>query len=227
MQADALRALAERTLDEFGAVHILCNNAGVFAGGLSWEAPLSDYEWVLGVNVWGVLHGIRAFVPTMLEQDTACHIVNTASMAGVTTAPLAGAYYMSKHAVLSLSETLYHELGQRGSKIGVSALCPELISTGIGRAGRNRPEHLQRKEGEGDSPETAAVEGAINTMIDAHGAPPDLMAERVVQAIRADRFYILSDEGDGWRTACNTRLEDIRLARNPSLVVPEVPGGGA
>jgi NAD(P)-dependent dehydrogenase (short-subunit alcohol dehydrogenase family) len=225
MQADALHSLAEQTLDEFGAAHILCNNAGVFAGGLSWEAPLSDYEWVLGVNVWGVLHGIRAFVPIMLEQDTECHIVNTASMAAVTTSPLAAAYYMSKHAVLSLSETLYHELSQRGSKIGVSALCPELISTGIGKAQRNRPEHLQRKDGEGDTPETAAVEGAINAMIDAQGAPPERMAERVVEGIRDNRFYILSEPGDGWRTACNTRLEDIRSARNPSLVVPEVPPG--
>ena len=224
MQADALRALAEQTLEAFGAVHILCNNAGVFAGGLSWEAPLSDYEWVFGVNVWGVLHGIRAFVPIMLEQDTECHIVNTASMAAVTSSPLVASYYMSKHAVLSLSETLYHELTQRGGKIGVSALCPELVATGIGSAERNRPEHLQRKDGEGDSPEAAVVENAIKAMTD-QGAPPAMIAERVLEAVRENRFYILSDDGNGWRTACNTRLEDIRLARNPTLMMPEVPTG--
>jgi NAD(P)-dependent dehydrogenase (short-subunit alcohol dehydrogenase family) len=219
-QPDQVSALAERTLDAFGGVHVVCNNAGVFAGGLSWEAPISDYEWVLGVNTWGVIHGIRTFVPILLAQGEVGHVVNTASMAAVTTTPLSGAYTMSKHAVLSISETLFLELEQRGAPIGVSALCPELISTRIGEAGRNRPEHLQRKQGEGGSPETELVEGAIREYV-SQGAPPAIIAERVLDAVRNDRFYVLCDDDDDWRKACNTRLENIRLGRNPSFVAPE------
>src|SRR5262249_14844944 len=101
--------LAERTLARFGAVHVVCNNAGVSAGGLSWSAPLEDYQWMLGVNMWGVIHGVRTFVPIMLRQGDEGHVVNTASMAAVTALPYAAAYHMSKHAVLALSEVLYHE----------------------------------------------------------------------------------------------------------------------
>jgi short-subunit dehydrogenase len=140
-------------------------------------------------------------------------------MAAVTTAPFTAAYHMSKHAVLSLSETLYLELKAKGGQIGVSVLCPELISTAIGSSERNRPEHLKRKDGEGETPERDLVEAAISEFTRT-GADPSLMAERVEQAIRDDRFYVLSPEGDDWRAACNTRLEDIRLARNPSSVTP-------
>jgi NAD(P)-dependent dehydrogenase (short-subunit alcohol dehydrogenase family) len=218
-QADSVSALAEATLDRFGAVHVLCNNAGVFAGGLSWEAPISDYEWVLGVNVYGVLHGLRSFVPIMLAQETEGHIVNTASMAAVTTAPFSAPYYVSKHAVLTLSETLYLELQAKGGKIGVSTLCPELVNTAIGHSERNRPEHLKRKGGEGDTPERDLVEGAIRDFVKT-GEPPSAMAERVEEAIRENRFYVLCPEDNDWRKACNMRLEDIRLARNPSSVTP-------
>jgi NAD(P)-dependent dehydrogenase (short-subunit alcohol dehydrogenase family) len=220
-QADSVSALAEATLDAFGAVHVLCNNAGVFAGGLSWEAPISDYEWVLGVNVYGVLHGLRTFVPIMLAQDTEGHIVNTASMAAVTTAPFSAPYYVSKHAVLTLSETLYLELQAKGGKIGVSTLCPELVNTAIGHSDRNRPEHLKRKQGEGETPERDLVEGAIRDFVKT-GEPPSAMAERVEEAIRENRFYVLCPEDNDWRKACNMRLEDIRLARNPSSVTPGI-----
>jgi len=216
--ADDVSALAEKTLEAFGGVHVVCNNAGVFTGGPSWEAPLSDYEWVLGVNVWGVIHGIRSFVPILLDQGEDGHVVNTASMAAVTSAPLSGAYFASKHAVLSLSETLHHELTSRGAKIGVSALCPEVIATRIGESGRNRPEHLARKDGD-DSPERDLVEGAIQAAVQ-QGIPPSQLAERVLDAIREQRFYILSEEGDPWRGACHQRLDDIRAGRNPSLAVP-------
>ena len=216
-QPDQVSSLAERALERFGAVHVICNNAGVFAGGTSWGAPLSDYEWVLGVNVWGVIHGIRTFVPILLEQDEG-HVVNTASMAGVTSGPLAGAYYMSKHAVLSLSETLYFELQQRNASVGVSALCPEVIATRIGDGERNRPEHLARKDDD-PQPERDMVEGAIRQVV-REGLPPSEMANRVVDAIRSDRFYIFPPEGDPWRVAADSRCEDVRLARNPTHVVP-------
>lgn len=214
-KAEDVEALAGATLKKFGAVHVVCNNAGVFAGGLSWETALEDYEWVLGVNLWGVIHGIRTFVPILLEQGTEGHIVNTASMAAVTTAPFTGAYYLSKHAVLSLSESLYHELALRQAKVGVSALCPEAVATAIDRSERNRPAALRSETK--SSPEMELVEQALRDQMKV-ATPPDVIADRVIDAIRENRFYILSN--DGWRDACNARLEDIRLRRNPTFAVP-------
>jgi NAD(P)-dependent dehydrogenase (short-subunit alcohol dehydrogenase family) len=220
-RADAVAALAERAREAFGAIHVVCNNAGVFAAGPCWQAPLSDYEFVLGVNLWGVIHGIRSFVPILLEQGEEGHVVNTASMAALTSMPLTAAYTLSKHAVLALSETLYHELRARGAPIGVSALCPEAVATGIARSERVRPPHLRRKSGEAEGPEFALVEGAIRDAV-ARGLAPERIAERVVRAIREDRFYVLPDE-DPWLAACSVRLEDIRLRRNPTLAVPGAP----
>ncbi|MGH7787977.1 MAG: SDR family NAD(P)-dependent oxidoreductase [Candidatus Binatia bacterium] len=214
-QADDVQQLAEAALAAFGKIHVVCNNAGVFSGGRSWQAPLSDYEWVLGVNQWGVIHGIRTFVPILLAQGEPAHIVNTASMAAVTSAPYAAAYYMSKHAVLTLSETLYHELALENCPIGVSVLCPELINTGIGHSQRNRPAHLERGALADDSGREM-VEGALKEMVYTGLAPAE-MAGRVVAAILENRFYILSQPGGRWRAACDERLEDIRLARNPTL----------
>ena len=214
-QADDLSRLAEQTLERFGKVHVVCNNAGVFAGGLTWDAISADWEWVFGVNVFGVLHGIRAFVPILLEQDEPAHVVNTCSMAGLITTPLSGAYNVSKHAALAMTETLYHELRARQSPVGCSALCPELIRTGIGRSERNRPAHLKRPEGS-DTPEQAVVEAAIRDSVET-GLDPAEMAERAVRGIREDRFYLLAGEETSWSEACLTRLEDIRLRRNPTV----------
>lgn len=216
-RADDLSHLRDETLERFGAVHVLCNNAGVFAGGLSWDAISTDWEWVLGVNLYGILHGVRAFVPFMLEQNQPGHIVNTCSMAGLINMPLSGAYSVSKHAALSLTETLYHELRIKQAPVGVSALCPELIRTRIGHSERNRPAHLKRPEGSG-TPEQTLVEQAIQSST-AGGLDPSAMAERVFQGIREDRFYLLADEGTTWDRACLARLEDIRLRRNPTLGV--------
>jgi NAD(P)-dependent dehydrogenase (short-subunit alcohol dehydrogenase family) len=220
-RADALSTLAERAQSAFGPVHVLCNNAGVFAGGLCWQAPLSDYDWVFGVNVFGIVHALRSFVPGMLSHGEPGHIVNTASMAALTTAPFAGPYSMSKAAALSISETLFLELRSRAAKIGVSVLCPELVDTRIGRSERNRPPHLDRKHGEGDSPERDLVERAIDASTKT-GLAPGVLADRTLAAIRDDRFYVLADEGDPWRVACHARLDDIRAARNPGST--PVPG---
>ncbi len=214
--AEDVAALAQKTLDAFGAVHIVCNNAGVFTGGLSWEASLADYHWVLGVNTWGVIHGIRSFVPILLEQDTEGHIVNTSSMAGVTTIPYASIYHMSKHAVLALSECLHHELALRGSKVKVSVLCPEMVTTRIETSARNRPASLQSKE-PNKSKERELVEQGMAEAIK-QGVAPSEIAERVLRAIRDERFYILSD--GNWRKACNTRMDDIREGRNPTFAPP-------
>ena len=218
-QADSVAALAERTTEAFGTAHVLCNNAGVFAAGLSWAAPQSDYDWVFGVNVWGVLNGLRSFVPLMLAHGEEAHIVNTASMAAVTTAPFTASYYMSKAAVFSLSETLYAEMQARQASIGVSVLCPELVDTAIARGERNRPEHLKRKAGEGESDERGLVEGAIESATRT-GLDPSVLADRAIEAMRENRFYVLAPEGNPWRVACDVRLEDIRLARNPTNAVP-------
>src|SRR5690242_9962377 len=123
-------ALARAALDAHGAVHVFCNNAGVGGGGLSWEMPLSTWQWVLGVNLWGVIHGIRTFVPILHEQDEA-HIVNTASVAGLVGAPFMGPYNASKHAVVAMSETLHHEFALTGARARVSVLCPGWVNTGI------------------------------------------------------------------------------------------------
>jgi len=214
---DELSRLAESTLEHFGKVHVLCNNAGVFAGGLTWDAIGSDWEWVLGVNLYGVLHGIRAFVPIMLEQNEPGHVVNTCSMAGLINTPFSGAYNVSKHAALSLTETLYHELRMKQSPIGCSALCPELIRTGIANSDRNRPVYLKRPDDAG-TPEMEIVEDAIRSSIEA-GLDPSVMAERVYEGVKEDRFYLLADEGTNWDAACLARLEDIRLRRNPTFGV--------
>ncbi len=209
--------LATRTLAAFGGVHVVCNNAGVFAGGLSWSQPLADYEWVLGVNMWGVIHGVRTFVPIMLERGEEGHVVNTASMAALTANPYAAAYHMSKHAVLAFSEVLYHELRGTGAKIGVSALCPEAVATRIDDCERNRPLEL-RPSAAATPPDVELVNGAIRAAV-AGGIPTRVIADRVLRAVKEERFYVLSD-ADAWRRSAETRFEDIRLGRNPTFAPP-------
>ncbi|MEO7031967.1 MAG: SDR family oxidoreductase, partial [Herbaspirillum sp.] len=142
--ADEVQALADATIKRFGAVHLLFNNAGVGSGGLIWENTQSDWEWVLGVNLWGVINGVRIFTPLMLdtakkEPGYQGHIVNTASMAGLLNAPTMGVYNVSKHAVVSLSESLYQDLQLVEAPISASVLCPYFVPTGISQSQRNRP----------------------------------------------------------------------------------------
>lgn len=213
-RAEEVQALASRAVERFGAIHIACNNAGVFTGGLLWEEPLADYDWLMDVNIRGVVHGIRTFVPLMIEQDCECHIVNTASMAALTAMPYSGIYHMTKHAVLAMSESLYHELAFHAPKINVSVLCPEAINTGIATSERNRP------HAHADVPESEArslVMGALQDST-AAGIGPEVMAQRVLEGIRERRFYLISDEE--WRQAANVRLDDIREARNPTFAPP-------
>ena len=216
-RAQDVQQLAEQAADTFGGIHIACNNAGVFAGGLLWEESVADYQWMMDVNIWGVIHGIRTFVPMMIEQDSDCHIVNTASMAALTAMPYSGIYHMTKHAVLGMSESLYHELSLHSPRVKVSVLCPEMIKTGIAESERNRPDKYSR---DGDIVESDArklVMDSINQGV-AAGIGPETMARRVLEAIREERFYILSDEA--WRASANTRLDDIREARNPTFAPP-------
>ncbi|MCH2173700.1 SDR family NAD(P)-dependent oxidoreductase [Myxococcota bacterium] len=216
-QADSVATLAEKVRSAFGGIHVVCNNAGVFCGGTTWGTSLNDYEWILNVNVWGVIHGIRTFVPILLDQNEPAHVVNTASMAGLTTGPSTAAYFMSKHAVVALSESLYHELGAvPNCPIGASVLCPELVNTRIFKAERNRPPHLKR-DAEEDLPEETKMVEAVTSDIGSSGVDPILLAERTLAAVRENRFWVLPPEGDPWRLAARQRNEGIDNASNPVL----------
>ncbi|MBV9927327.1 MAG: SDR family NAD(P)-dependent oxidoreductase [Acidobacteria bacterium] len=212
-KAEDVEALARRTLEAFGAAHLLFNNAGVGAGTTVWESTLEDWQWSLGVNLWGVIHGVRTFVPLMLRQGEECHVVNTASMAGLTSGPALGVYKVTKHAVVSLSETLSCELTLMGAKVGVSVLCPGGVNTRMMESERNRPAELQNPEGAGSShPVVAQAEAFIQKLV-AEGMSPARVAETVFEAIRAGRFYILTHED--WKPQVRKRMNDILLGRNP------------
>jgi NAD(P)-dependent dehydrogenase (short-subunit alcohol dehydrogenase family) len=210
-KADDVEALARRTLEAFGAVHLLCNNAGVGAGTSVWESSLADWEWVLGVNLWGVIHGVRVFVPLMLAQQTEGHIVNTASMAGLLTGPGLGVYRVSKHGVVALSETLYHELAQRRAKVKVSVLCPGSVNTRIIYSTRNRPGHLPEAKPLG--PEDVVLREAVRQAVQT-GMSPTQVAEHVFNGIQADKFYILTHPD--LKERVRTRMEDVLRERNPT-----------
>ena len=150
------------------------------------------------VNTFGVLHGIRAFVPVFLRQGEPAHVINTVSMAGLTYGPMSSAYFMSKHAALALSESLYLELKAKNAPVGVTVVCPELVATKIGESERNRPLHLKRGDAPA-SPERDAVERAIQLATTTQGIPAAEIAERAIAAMREERFYALAPEGDAWR----------------------------
>jgi len=210
----SVAALAAAAVDRFGAIHVACNNAGVGGGGLSWEAPLSTWEWVLGVNMWGVIHGIRAFVPILMQQNEA-HIVNTASIAGRAAGPFMGPYNASKHAVVALSETLYHEMAMMAPQVKVSVLCPGWVRTRIADSARNRPDD------DGDD----AVENPARLLLQSvieRGMPPEELAAIVLDAIRAERFWILphDDAEPFWREFVNGRAQALIDRADPALRTP-------
>lgn len=211
-QAESVEQLAERTLAQYGGVHVLCNNAGV-GGGFSkiWEASLKDWEWVLGVNLWGVIHGVRTFVPIMLSQNTEGHIVNTASIAGLV--PGTRAYSVTKSGVVVLSEALYNNLAQSNAPIGVSVLCPGLINTRIMYAFRNRPARLLNVPGVQVTERELARAERVGNMASELGLAPDAVAGIVVEAIRSDAFYILTHAH--FDDTIRTRAEDILQRRKP------------
>lgn len=211
---EELEALARFTVDTFGGVNVLCNNAGIGIGGGIWQQTAQDWEWMLGVNLMGVVHGIRAFVPAMIAQGDECHVVNTASAAGLTVRPFLGMYAATKHAVVALSEALYHEVKFTGAKIGVSVLCPAVVNTRIGESERNRPAGLTNDASAGNPAQMAAMEQAFRAML-ATGLPPEQVAGAVVDAIREDRFYILTHEDTKARV--RAKMEDILEGRNPTL----------
>lgn len=217
-KASDVEALAQRTLDTFGAVHLLCNNAGVGSGETVWGSTLLDWQWVLGVNLWGVIHGVHFFVPSMLEQNTECHVVNTASFAGIITVAHNGPYGVSKHGVVALSEILYRELAERNSNIGVSVLCPGWINTRILDSARNRPAELQNKPEEDkktleDASFPASLQNARQCVTD--GMPPSQVADLVFNALKESKFYIFPN-AEPFKERIHARMEDIISGRNPT-----------
>jgi NAD(P)-dependent dehydrogenase (short-subunit alcohol dehydrogenase family) len=208
---EAVQALAERAFETYGKVHVLCNNAGVSGGGMGalWEQSLETWRWVFGVNFWGVVHGIRAFLPRMLAQDEDGHIVNTASIMGLT--PGGGVYGATKHAVVSVSESLFAQLRQANARIGVSVLCPGHVPTRITSAVRNRPDELW-DGGERPSEDELAQRDAMWASRGLNSLTPEQVAEKVVAAIERGDFYILPHEND---VAVERRFEAIRSRQGP------------
>jgi len=223
-KAADVEALADAAERAFGGVQVVCNNAGVALSGLSWQHTLADWEWVLGVNLWGVIHGVRTFVPRLLAAKAEAHVVNTGSIAGLLSGPGMAVYGASKHGVVTISESLHYEMQMLRAPIGVSVLCPAAVATRIMDAARNRPAEL------GDTApaplDDAAKRDAAKASL-AAGMAPDRVAACVVDAIRANRFWVLSHPE--WKEYVRIRLEDVLHDRNPSpeaiegLVNPGTP----
>src|SRR5882724_2579061 len=211
-RAEDVERLARETYAAFGAAHVVCNNAGVAVIGAVHEHSLADWQWVMGVNLWGVIHGVRAFVPRMLAGGDEGHIVNTASIAGLTTAPFMSVYDVTKHAVVALSESMYKEFIVTGAPIGVSVVCPGLISTNIMQSSRNRPPELAEEGKAG--PMAQAFGQALGDRL-TRGYPPAEVAEQVLRGIREKRFYVVPAQPEvrEWATI---RAQDIIGLRNPT-----------
>ena len=223
--AAAVQALADATMARFGAVHLLFNNAGVGAGGLIWENTEADWEWVLGVNLWGVIHGVRIFTPLMLASAKADpgyqgHIVNTASMAGLLNAPTMGIYNVSKHAVVSLSESLYQDLQLVDAPIGASVLCPYFVPTGISQSHRNRPDSLKNTDVSVTASQRAAQAMSDKAVNSGKVSAADVAA-MTFAAIDAGQFYIYSHPQALANVA--QRMEEIVQIKNPSDPYAAVP----
>ena len=211
-QAAQVEAFRDQILARLGAVHLVCNNAGVSPLGAVWESSVADWQWILGVNLWGVIHGVRAFTPVLMAQSEG-HIVNTASVAGLISPPGSGAYNVTKHGVVALSESLYHDLRERGSPVGVSVLCPAYVPTAIVDSERNRPKDLPASP---KSKETIAREAMLRRAVKSGKLSADQIAQAVVTAVKQNRFYILTHRRI--RGAILARMEDIlheRMPRNP------------
>jgi NAD(P)-dependent dehydrogenase (short-subunit alcohol dehydrogenase family) len=205
-EVEAFAALAEKDL---GPTAIVCNNAGVAPSGEAWDVSVDDWRWILGVNLWGVIHGVRAFVPRMIARDSG-HVVNTASVAGLISPPGSAAYNVTKHAVVALSETLHHDLRERGSAVGVSLLCPAYVPTRIAESERNRPEGYVPTQ---KSERLRAREAMLKKAVASGRLSADDVARAVLAAVKEDRFYILTHPRI--KGAIRARMEDILDERAP------------
>ena len=205
-RSEDIDRLASTAFDRFGAVHVLCNNAGVVKRARSWDLTLDDWRWVLGVDLWSVIHAVRAFVPRMLQQGEPGHLVNTASMSGLLPIPNLAAYSVAKSAVVALSESLQLDFEAEGAQIGVSVLCPGFIATRITESERNRPDDLGKAA---SVPAVARTTAGVASTMEA-----DEVAGHVVDAIRADRFWILTH--DAYREVIRERAAGIGTDGRPA-----------
>jgi NAD(P)-dependent dehydrogenase (short-subunit alcohol dehydrogenase family) len=221
---EQVEALASATKACFGAPHWVFNNAGVGSGGLIWENTLKDWEWVMGVNVMGVVYGVKAFTPMMLERAKAesdyrgC-IVNTASMAGMLSAPTMGVYNVSKHAVVTLSETLYQDLKLVTDQVTAAVLCPYFVATGIANSHRNRPDDM--KNDTGPTLSQLVAQAQSSKAVSSGKITPSMIADKVFHAIDTNQFYIFSHPHALGNVA--TRMTDITEMRNPTDPFAERP----
>ncbi|WP_313078880.1 SDR family oxidoreductase [Pulveribacter sp.] len=224
--AAQMEQLARGVHERFGAPHLVFNNAGVGSGGLVWENTVADWQWVLGVNLWGVIHGVRLFTPMMLaaaKSDPAWrgHIVNTASMAGLLNPPNMGVYNVSKHAVVSLSETLFHDLSLVTDQLGASVLCPYFVPTGITMSERNRPQGMADEQ---LTPSQRINAAMIGKAVASGKVSAQEVAQKVFDAVAAGQFYIYSHPQALGNV--QSRMEDIVHARNPADPFAERPQVG-
>ena len=206
--AASVRELRDRALERFGAVHLVHNNAGIGTGGPIWDFSEEDWRWIIGVNQWGVIHGIATFVPLLMEQGEG-HVVNTASIAGLTTTAFLGPYHATKFAVVAMSEVLHKDLQTAGSPVGVSVLCPGFVQTRIAESDRNRPAWAPERDVEG-AEELRAV---IQAMVDG-GITPTAVADRVIDAVKTNTFYILTHPE--LTEAIQIRCDDMVQGRPPT-----------
>ena len=225
-----VEALGAETLQRFGIPNFVFNNAGVGAGGLVWESSVRDWQWVLGVNLMGVVHGVRVFTPLMLEAERRDpsyrgHIVNTASMAGLTNMPNMGVYSVSKHAVVSLSETLYQDLALVSERVHAHLLCPFFVPTGIHQSHRNRPAEMQESDVRPTKSQLIA-QAMSDKAVTSGKVTAAQVAQFVMDAVKDNRFYVYSHPKS--LASVQTRLEDIMLGRNPTdpfALKPEIGEG--
>lgn len=206
-----VEALAARTVEAFGAVHVVCNNAGIAPLGVVWENTVADWQWTLGVNLWGVIHGVRVFTPILLRQDDEGHIVNTGSVAGLIAPPGLGMYNVSKHAVVALTETLHHDLAARGAKVKCSVVCPAYFPSGIAESERLRPAAL--REDRPKTQEDLAREANMRKAVQSGRLSAADIADRVFEAVRDERFYVITHPRI--LPAVEARMRAILEERNP------------
>jgi len=205
-----VQALADRALSEFGSVDLVFNNAGVLVDGKCWERTVEDWEWIIGVNLWGVIHGVRTFIPIMLEQGTPCHMVNTSSQAGLTVGPYLAPYNVTKQGVVALTETLHHELAEQNANVKTSVLCPGSVATGIWQSQRNRPQDLDQTVplGEAAQDYRSVVEAGV-----AAGDSPEQAASFIFDCVQEERFWIFPQPG--MLPTFETRAQSILSQQNP------------
>jgi NAD(P)-dependent dehydrogenase (short-subunit alcohol dehydrogenase family) len=215
-----VKSLADKTIDSFGEVHLLFNNAGVAKRDVIWDFTLADWKWIINVNLWGVIHGLVNFLPILRGQDHESHIINTASIAGLTTYTLNGIYGPIKHAIVAISETLNNELRVVNSKIKVSVLCPGAVLTNLGSSARNRPEELKNPEPEMiyskrimkfllDYPEFKSIVTQFGQGVSERGISGEKAGDIVFEAIKDDAFYILTDSGEWLEELVKNRMNNI------------------